>query len=116
MNVTEIFNFDPLVEPTGEGKFRLRKAQFGDGYAQVVTDGLNNEVQTWPLSFAGRSEAIRPILAFLRAHAGSATSTASASSASGPPMRTVVREAFIRAGTESRGTRRRTLRAPRPTG
>ena len=70
--MTATFTFKPLVEPTGEGKFRTRKAQFGDGYAQVVADGLNNEVQTWPLSFAGKSKTVTPILGFLRAHAGSA--------------------------------------------
>lgn len=68
--MTDTFTFVPLVEPQGQSVFRVRKAQFGDGYSQVVGDGLNTEVQTWPLSFIGKSSDIMPILAFLRAYAG----------------------------------------------
>ena len=68
--MTDTFTFSTSIHPQGRGTFRVRKAQFGDGYSQAVADGLNAEVQHWPLSFAGKSAAINPILAFLRAHPG----------------------------------------------
>ncbi|BCM12235.1 phage tail protein [Ralstonia solanacearum] len=60
-----VFTWSPLIEPTGETKFSTRAAQFGDGYSQVVANGINNKADTWPLSFAGNSTYLAPIKAFL---------------------------------------------------
>jgi len=69
--MAEIFTWAPLVDPTGDISFRTRSAQFGDGYKQVAADGINNEQQSWPLTFGGEEEEISQIVAFLRAHKGS---------------------------------------------
>lgn len=66
----ETFDWVPDDEATADGSFRTRKAQFGDGYAQVSGDGLNGEEESWPLSFGGLAEEIAPILSFVRRHGG----------------------------------------------
>ncbi|MCP6536485.1 phage tail protein, partial [Klebsiella pneumoniae] len=49
----EIFTWSPRVNPQQTVNFRVRKAQFGDGYAQVSGDGINTRSQDWELSFVG---------------------------------------------------------------
>ncbi|MCP5854454.1 phage tail protein, partial [Klebsiella pneumoniae] len=48
--MADTFTWCPYIEPTGSGTFRVRSAQFGNGYRQVAGDGINNEVQSWPLT------------------------------------------------------------------
>ncbi len=64
------FTWCPLIEPTGTGTFRVRAAQFGDGYRQVAGDGINNLSESWPLTFKGTSAYITEILSFLKARKG----------------------------------------------
>lgn len=66
----ETFEWTPDGEVQGDITFRVRSARFGDGYAQVVGDGPNNEQQSWPLTFGGTADEIAPIRDFLRAHGG----------------------------------------------
>lgn len=66
----QVFSWDPRLDPVGQKSFRVLVAQFGDGYAQRVGDGINTQSQSWPLEFAGDSREIRPIRAFLDAHEG----------------------------------------------
>lgn len=66
----ETFTWEPDDEAGGESTLRTRKSQFGDGYAQVSTDGLNSETDSWSLSFGGLAEEIGPPLAFIRRHRG----------------------------------------------
>lgn len=68
--MTDTFNYPYTTEPTGTATLRARKAQFGDGYAQTVADGLNAKTQAWPLVFDGDDGDISPIAAFLDAHVG----------------------------------------------
>lgn len=69
--MADTFTWSPLIEPTGTGTFRVRTAQFGDGYRQVAADGINNLSESWPLTFRGREAYITAILAFLRGKKGS---------------------------------------------
>lgn len=55
-------------QPTIKSKDNVRKAQFGDGYAQVSGDGLHPESLTFDFSFNGRTETALEIYAFLRRH------------------------------------------------
>ncbi|MDN7144098.1 phage tail protein [Pseudomonas sp. JQ170] len=64
------FNWVPDDEASSDSTFRTRKSQFGDGYAQVASDGLNAEVDSWTLSFGGLAEEVKPILDFIRSHRG----------------------------------------------
>lgn len=66
----ETFTWKHVTGAKGAVRFRTLKAQFGDGYAQEVEDGINNEVQSWPLTFIGRRVVIEEIVAFLRRHPG----------------------------------------------
>ena len=66
----ESFTWTPDDEAGGDSTLRTRKSQFGDNYAQVSTDGLNAESDSWSLSFGGLADEIAPILAFIRRHRG----------------------------------------------
>lgn len=47
---------------------RQHRAEFGDGYAQVIPAGINDNPRKWSLTFDNRPEAeINAIVAFLRA-------------------------------------------------
>jgi len=60
----------PQEEPSANGVFRTTDIKFGSGYSQSYGDGINNEEQTWPLTFVGTNAEIQPILDFMRAHKG----------------------------------------------
>lgn len=68
--MTERFSWRATGEPTGAVTFRRLTAQFGDGYRQVVGDGINTEVQSWPVTFAGGKQEMQAVAALLRRHAG----------------------------------------------
>ena len=68
--MTETFNWRPIGQPAGQATFRVLKAQFGDGYSQEVADGINNEVQSWPLQFVGTRAEVIAIRDFFRRHGG----------------------------------------------
>lgn len=54
----------------GSVKLRTRSAQFGDGYQQVASDGINNRTRSWPLKFVGGANRIQEIQDFIDRHAG----------------------------------------------
>lgn len=59
---------------TGESpdiSYRVRTSQFGDGYKQLVGDGPNNKVQSYPITFTGTKSEVLEVMAFFDAHAGS---------------------------------------------
>lgn len=60
------------IEKGAEGDVaqRVRTQQFGDGYGQSVSDGINNEQQSWPISHTGSAARIKEIIDFLRRHKG----------------------------------------------
>jgi phage-related protein len=69
--MADVFAWSPTVaNMSGDATLRVRKAQFGDGYAQRVSDGLNNRLSSFNLQFIGDAAKISAILAFLDAHAG----------------------------------------------
>lgn len=69
--MTDTYLWDTYVGTSGQGTFRTRTAQFGDGYAQDVADGINNEVQQWTHSASDLdSDTLDEIMEFLRAHKG----------------------------------------------
>jgi len=65
-----VFTWCPSVDPQGQVRFRTFDAQFGDGYKQSVGDGINNRIQSWPLTFKGKGAYIQPIVEFLDDHLG----------------------------------------------
>jgi phage-related protein len=50
---------------------KVMESKFGDGYSQRVADGINNNLQTWQISFTKRSGAdVDAIYDFLEARGG----------------------------------------------
>lgn len=66
----ETFTWCPKVEPTSTPEYRVRSSKFGNGYEQVVGDGPNNRVDSWPLTFVVKEAVAVQIKAFLDRHAG----------------------------------------------
>jgi len=64
------FTWVPDRNPSGNVSFRVKEAQFGDGYKQSSPDGINHRVESWPLSFTDDSTTIGTIKAFLDARGG----------------------------------------------
>lgn len=54
----------------GSVKLRTRSAKFGDGYEQVVQDGINNRIASWSLKFVGDAARVAAIQAFIDRHGG----------------------------------------------
>lgn len=50
--------------------YRVRTAQFGDGYKQESGDGPNNKVDSYPISYTGPQLKVLEIMAFFDRHAG----------------------------------------------
>lgn len=68
--MAERFRWRATGQPSGTMAFRRLTAQFGDGYRQVAGDGINNKVQSWPLTFMGKKEEMAALKDFLDRHAG----------------------------------------------
>lgn len=66
----ETFTYERQSGAAGRIDYRVRELKFGDGYEQSVADGINNKVQTWPLSFEGGLDIIQPIIDFFDRHQG----------------------------------------------
>lgn len=66
----ETFDWCPMIEATSTPEYRNRSSKFGNGYEQVVGDGPNNRVETWPLTFVVKESEALDIKAFLDRHGG----------------------------------------------
>ncbi|MHC8321127.1 phage tail protein [Pseudomonas sp. GB2N2] len=66
----ERFTWSTEKGATGDIKQRIRSKGFGDGYSQSVSDGINNKVQSWPVSYTGTAARIKEIIVFLDRHKG----------------------------------------------
>ncbi|BEM76406.1 hypothetical protein SME38J_05090 [Serratia marcescens] len=64
------FDYPARVNAAGDMQFRLRKAQFGDGYTQVAGEGLNPVTRSWDLSFVGNEAYISAIISFFESLQG----------------------------------------------
>lgn len=64
----EKFTWHARLGSAGEEKQRLRTNDYGDGYTQVIGDGINSDTESWPLTFTGREAYINPIRDFLARH------------------------------------------------
>lgn len=70
----QTFNPDPAPSPgtSFTPKIKVRAAEFGDGYSQIMPDGINNIREQLDLSWDALTEAQRDtIIAFFNAHKGS---------------------------------------------
>jgi phage-related protein len=67
-------SYKPTYSANKKSEPRTRTAQFGDGYQQRVTFGLNQNPKEWTLSFNVSDEDADIIEAFLDARAADSTS------------------------------------------
>lgn len=67
----ETFTWSPRLNANADTTFRVRTAQYGDGYSQVSADGINPKKDNWDLNFVGTEAYITAIKGFLDRHAGS---------------------------------------------
>jgi len=65
------FTYTPSFSADLEEKPLVQRIQFGDGYEQRVTFGINTQPKIWSLRFNNRNDTERDnILTFLRARGG----------------------------------------------
>jgi len=65
-----VFDFKIETKPTGQTAFRVKRAQFGEGYAQKVGDGLNNKFSTWNVAVDNDYAYVLTAKQFLDQHGG----------------------------------------------
>ncbi len=53
--MSDTFNFTPDYGATKKSKPRVRAVEFGSGYSQRLTFGINQDPKVWTLSFENRS-------------------------------------------------------------
>ncbi|MFY2030553.1 phage tail protein [Achromobacter xylosoxidans] len=68
--MAERFTWRATGQPAGTVTYRRIVARFGDGYRQVVGDGINNRVQSWPVQIQGDRAEIMAAMEFLDRHSG----------------------------------------------
>lgn len=65
------FNWQMDMGATADKQYRVNKTQFGDGYAQLSSIGINNTTKNWSGTKTGPLDTIiKPIEAFIDEHAG----------------------------------------------
>ncbi|QZI68666.1 phage tail protein [Pseudomonas protegens] len=67
---TETFTWCVQAQSSGTTEYATKSAKFGDGYKQVVADGINNASSEWSISISDKGAVIAAIKAFLDRHAG----------------------------------------------
>lgn len=68
--MADTFTWVPTTTSRATATGRVRRAQFGDGYAQSSRDGLNAIGRSCDVSFTGQKAVIAAIAAFIDAHLG----------------------------------------------
>lgn len=68
--MTDTFTWPATSQSTGTTTAAVKRAKFGDGYAQASADGLNATSRSYQLQFVGNRKTINEIVTFLDGHAG----------------------------------------------
>ena len=68
--MTDTFPGPATSQSTGTTTAAVKRAKFGDGYAQAAADGLNATSRSYQLQFVGNRKTINEIVTFLDGHAG----------------------------------------------
>ena len=56
MSVRETFDWAPQTGMNGTVKYRVLRAQVGDGVLLGAGDGIHNRIESWRCSFNGTSD------------------------------------------------------------
>lgn len=65
---TDTFSWNVRVNASEQLSVSTINAQFGDGYSQVASAGINAPVETWTLACNGRVSDMGPVREFLKSH------------------------------------------------
>ena len=66
----ETFTWAVRTGDSGQIDFKVRAASFGDGYQQLVGDGINSKRAKWPVTVIGTLMEVQPVIDFLDRHGG----------------------------------------------
>ena len=67
----QTFNWQMDMGATLDTQYRVNRTQFGDGYAQLSSPGINNTTKNWSGTKTGQIDSvIKPIMDFIDEHAG----------------------------------------------
>jgi phage-related protein len=66
--MTDTFTWRTRAGITGTETTSVISAQFGDGYKQIAANGINTSVESWNLTWTGKTEEVLAIRNFLRSH------------------------------------------------
>lgn len=69
------FNYQPAFSAQLVKAPRVRSAQFGDGYQQRIADGINNQPESWRLTFNVDNTDADAIESFLEGKGGAESFT-----------------------------------------
>lgn len=64
------FRWKVTIDSNGSKSFRVREVKLGDGYSQVVGDGINTERDEQKIKFVGLIGEVKEVTTFLEEHAG----------------------------------------------
>ena len=62
------FIWRTMGNPKCTDSTNVNEAKFGDGYTQLSSNGINNNSETWELTYIGEKEEIAKVRAFLNSH------------------------------------------------
>lgn len=66
----ETFDWCVRANASAQVEHRIRSAKFGDGYAQISSDGLNERGEAWDVSLTVNEDVAREVRRFLDRHKG----------------------------------------------
>ncbi|MBV7404544.1 phage tail protein [Enterobacter sp. ENT03] len=64
----DTFTWCVRTDASGTTNVATLQAQFGDGYKQVASAGINTAAETWNLTCSGKLSAMKPVREFLLNH------------------------------------------------
>lgn len=64
----ETFSYCYTIDPNATVSHSTISAQFGDGYEQAASNGINQKSSKWNLRFAGSKASMAQVISFLDAH------------------------------------------------
>lgn len=65
-----VFEFPVEANNSGSKSFLTRTAQYGDGYAQVSSEGINSSKRTWSITTSGMLDVVQEVADFLDERSG----------------------------------------------
>jgi phage-related protein len=68
--MADTFSWVPTTSTRGQMSGSVRRAQFGDGYAQTSADGINPISRSYDVTFTRGKAVIASIAAFIDSHLG----------------------------------------------